>query len=1760
MPTTNITTTSVDVEFDPPGSEFHSVKLSFTDKRDSVSAYLNVLNPASSVAVQCIIDSAIKTNTATMKTLTLHSGNNQIGPSQYNFEDGKAYSLKFVSVEKNESGGIVSSHGKCSYGSQTNDQNMPSYKFKYQPTDKEKFVNPSITNASQLSLESTINLILPMSLFDKNPHTMVLNFDQEDAGGQADDNNEPTKYTSVQNYSESNEYSVNASVLGYGSFAVSVTALFDDGNVVSDSLPMVVQILPQFAIDSVSPYGLNNGSDGGDPTVMNILDFIVNSEDLVIPQLIDSNKNINIEFRQGDTLFYTAAIDASASELDGDQLKYSVLRDDLTQVFTETDTPPVQRPDGKTAYNVTFKIFYKSNITGVTSLERSDTKNDLLFTNDYAPIASVKIINAWNAAAVTTVDGKKVIDLNNSSSKSGYDAAPAAAIMGYFDKTPHFSSNITEGFQKDLDLVDTKFKLLIYVKSQSGALTTLTAKNVRWYSKQSAFDLQTDTLSLLNSQIENKEDGNYDNRPGVRLYFLVEREVGGTMLYNTGDEVAVGVQIIAPGGVTVPSTQSNLHDVVEKPIKYEMTVSSANEPTFTAGVLTIPTSYEYDRGLKYIRVTNNLYPPNSDKTISSNGGTIDINITPIANERGKNFMTYRVYYTVEDNGVNVQGPASSPYTISLYNPPTTDNFMVTNDSYTTINDEGKSEVTFTVSFVDTTSNADGAKVYFTPEGQNQKLLIGRINRQDGDSQTKTITLNNGSDSTKTADGILLDGVGETDNVRYTSNVEWSNDTGYNIGEVSVIPYYYKRVSATNDDFDEEIINDTIEKTFTINNISKLSGNLGYNLVGGVRQSFSPTKVTWTVSDEPDITSYKATVTKHEYSTQFSKVHKLLSPDPNYPHASVPPLQLSGTKGWYYNRATATQKHTWYVGSPYPNMLEVPTGLKMKDIKNIQLDIHVVSQSPLQRDGDMAFVGFYTKTKSDGNDVASWYRSRVTYDTESNNRDYQGKISFRANVNTSSTSSKIHTIDGYEMINYSLSLSSKLSAGNTATVKDIGDEEVSHIHVSSSSSPQTSEYFVQQLTMELQSDHIIVYQFSRTGEVDDMTSITTLPGSATELVLDIVSLPKAETISVEIEKITTQPNGDAFSAPITKFEFDPPSVDQSAVQVDVKRGSNGAVVKASFNEPQVEEPSSTYQAAGVTLFSAANYTNLPGYKPLVLDVGDYGDEYLATKGYNDNLESLLIPHGYDVIVYKDNFFGEYSTYSSDTSAVMFSTSSLRVTRLVAKKPSSLVVTEVKLADNSNPANENPADAGVTALTCTNDTDDIQSYGVTNTYSGGPVAKGNVLNLIPRFQAAVKYTETQEGSDPEEKTSTATFLKLAGTEKTYRCADKIQVIVKNHRTQVGGSYNGRLALDFCVNSGGMGNEGVQSLAVVLGQEGSFTEENDNTGGDGSQIMLGFSATDAVSPTYATQPDASDASGSNGTDKIRPLERVYLVPNDVPGLNETAASLLDWLYVSGDQTDNDVSSLYFPENSGFNPDKPMSVFVACSSRVSTDIDMKETDGLFEGIVGINKSLNFADDGLMRVEFSVEKDRVPTKNNTSVTLSAGGSSGNVSPLSVTKKTGTANIYYVDIKVNAIVRSPYTSVSNVSIKNSNGSITFSSANNIYFREPVGIESVISINQSSNYINDRMIRVHFSVENRDPAGNTSIEMSDESYVLKNMTVLSVTKNTDTTNTYFAIVRNDNGLVFTPYNRATQVRIMNVNRTVEFSSVTSLFFGPTSSLT
>ena len=103
-------------------------------------------------------------------------------------------------------------------------------------------------------------------------------------------------------------------------------------------------------------------------------------------------------------------------------------------------------------------------------------------------------------------------------------------------------------------------------------------------------------------------------------------------------------------------------------------------------------------------------------------------------------------------------------------------------------------------------------------------------------------------------------------------------------------------------------------------------------------------------------------------------------------------------------------------------------------------------------------------------------------------------------------------------------------------------------------------------------------------------------------------------------------------------------------------SAGAITYSSSNTNVAIIDAST-SLGKVIIYSGNNYTG----SYLELDTGNYADNWLAPRGFNDNIGSIIIPQGFSVNVWSNNFSGTGATYTSNISiTTVASISSLEIT--------------------------------------------------------------------------------------------------------------------------------------------------------------------------------------------------------------------------------------------------------------------------------------------------------------------------------------------------------------------------------------------------------------------------------------------------------------------------------------------------------------------
>jgi hypothetical protein len=185
------------------------------------------------------------------------------------------------------------------------------------------------------------------------------------------------------------------------------------------------------------------------------------------------------------------------------------------------------------------------------------------------------------------------------------------------------------------------------------------------------------------------------------------------------------------------------------------------------------------------------------------------------------------------------------------------------------------------------------------------------------------------------------------------------------------------------------------------------------------------------------------------------------------------------------------------------------------------------------------------------------------------------------------------------------------------------------------------------------------------------------------------------------------------------------------------------------------------------------------------------------------------------------------------------------------------------------------------------------------------------------------------------STGLYL-IMPTGKRYTVAGRPMLTIKpEYRVVNTGDYSGRIAVDLSINANGLKVEGIQSLAFIVGQESDHTDHNDSGNGEGKQVLLSFSSSQAVLPTYTIQGVATTTSL---TDNVAVGETLTLIVDDVQGFNEGSGTSGTWALVVGNLTANDQSVLYFPTASGFINTVNMAVIGVVATRLGIRIAVKD------------------------------------------------------------------------------------------------------------------------------------------------------------------------------------------------------------------------------
>lgn len=810
------------------------------------------------------------------------------GLYSYAFEDKVQYSVS-IEIVSQETGRC---RGKFRWGTDENEQGVDKYPLLFRVNGGETLGDSTVVNKDSIENGSTIVLNVPLQFNDNPevdgarldtdiPHTVTFTFDEKDIA-EGDDNTEAiaSYLPAGVAYQANGEYSLsNNGLVNDRAYVVTATAQYDDGQVLTKVLSDAVYVIKAPVIADVTAYGLDSDSlSGSDKTgagvsgISNVMEVYVENDGIpVVITPVNNQIKFYLSQEVGGELvkMYSATKTVSDHTVTGDGLlTFSITKaipgdepadDQLLQLWTDAF------PNGN-VFVVTAEIIYEPEGNTITKVSNSITKT---FNNDITPLPSVSLMNAWIAASVTTVGGQRRVKNDHALSMEGYNSAPALAVAGKFSKTAFFGSGQEGGPYQDLDTINTTFKFEMSVNE--GEWEPVTALYLM-LGTDGASD-QENYVALMGTELKNDGNGSYNNIPGnagvsgplqPNVYFMVH---GVPSNYEQTDEVKVRVQIVTTGQETTwpAPTESNPQVLVHKVNTYSMTIGQDSEPTFTGsgvnGTLQIPINnstaigndyYLKSVSFKSVDLTTSLVTENITGADADNAdGVFDLTVVN-PSKRGTgaaNEFTYKVYYSIDDpNGSPIEGPDSAAYTINVADEPTSENFTVSNYSYTTFNNNGnpggKSSYQFNISFQDgTTTSIDGVMVYFVSNNNDSdssnnisETLVANILRSDY-SNPITVDLQTTGPTTSS----ITDGVSVLDINGNATSQQWVN---FRSGTIVFRPY--KTPEIVSDD-DQPVIASGYDHEETINNVPVIDtvDPDTVTLTGGVIESYNATQMDWT---------------------------------------------------------------------------------------------------------------------------------------------------------------------------------------------------------------------------------------------------------------------------------------------------------------------------------------------------------------------------------------------------------------------------------------------------------------------------------------------------------------------------------------------------------------------------------------------------------------------------------------------------------------------------------------------------------------------------------------------------------------------------------------------------------------------------------------------------------------------------------------------------------------------------------------------------
>jgi hypothetical protein len=623
-------------------------------------------------------------------------------------------------------------------------------------------------------------------------------------------------------------------------------------------------------ISTITGYDFQNDGNIGDSNSQVIATIVVphQSYELVAPTSTATSTTGGIRF-----LIY----DSDGSSLVASTIYYdfvnSGVNNAVTQYPIQLNEVNLESGEYHLSNGITYKV--KAEVTivkhsgGVPELRLSEDFDDLKGTQDVVPLTSVTISNSWALAT----------DDNPSSSSTRFNNSPTIGISGYFTKTLQFNPAVYT--TKNLDVTTTKFKIEYKVNTggwqnvRKGVLSQKLVSESLAEAVGRVNAIAPVSVVDTNGKFDNVSSAPipYDNE---MIFFIPQQQVDGANAFTESDNVQFKITIDdsvniwgSPSGSVSAPTSSNSLQLINKINTYDYVAGESSEPWNTQDssgnlFLNIPVdwysihAHSVKVGVKYSSGGSYTYslfnyvslPPTQNVSVlvdPNQGTTLYYSVAYIVDNVNLEDTATTEGLTAEKSVENKFFPSSTDYTIAT-------------TSYKTFNTGGKSSITFDLAFNPaSTSGIDGVNVYFTSPNSSQgsniaKTRIGTYTASQGGNGktiqllynpyaiTPTINYASSSDNNTTLNVMQSDELIIADATK-----KWGD---FDSASISFEAYRYSRVESTanygttyyvesgSSDFDKTIWNVPV--------LTRPSGidNGSITLVGGVRNSSTPTKLSW----------------------------------------------------------------------------------------------------------------------------------------------------------------------------------------------------------------------------------------------------------------------------------------------------------------------------------------------------------------------------------------------------------------------------------------------------------------------------------------------------------------------------------------------------------------------------------------------------------------------------------------------------------------------------------------------------------------------------------------------------------------------------------------------------------------------------------------------------------------------------------------------------------------------------------------------------